>query len=212
MKDLAARVVKGIYPPLPKTYSQDFGRIIKKMLIVTPSKRATATELLESKEMTKQFTQTLANMGAIGADPTMGAGLLGTIQLPRNLRQLSKCLPTAKYNKKPVLKRTNSEPARLPSIQLQRDNLRNAVNKNLAPIQEERKVPGIPPQSRRGNSRNRRHRLDPSNKENRSALIQAGKHALPSARVQGSRPIDVYNRNKQYVGQPLQPSRYGRHN
>ena len=134
--------------------------------------------------------------------------------LPRNLKQLSRHLPQAQYNKKPVLKRTNSEPARLPSIQMQRDNLSNAVNRNLAPIQEERKI-GMPQSrrgdSRRGDSRNRRHRLDPSNKENRSALIQAGKHALPSARVQGSRPIDVYNRNKQYVGQPLQPSnRYGR--
>ena len=78
MKDLAARVVKGVYPPLPKTYSSDFAKVIKKMLIVTPSKRASATQLLECSELNKQFTQTIANIGG-AADPTQGAGLLGTI-------------------------------------------------------------------------------------------------------------------------------------
>jgi hypothetical protein len=57
-------------------------------------------------------------------------GLLGTIQLPRNLRQLDRRLPAANYAEKPVLKRTNSEPARLPSIQKARENLRSAVNKS----------------------------------------------------------------------------------
>lgn len=38
-------------------------------------------------------------------------------------------------------------------------------------------------------------------------------YALPSARVQPSRPIDVYKGGRKYVGQPLQPShRYPRHN
>ena len=38
-------------------------------------------------------------------------------------------------------------------------------------------------------------------------------YALPSARVQPSRPIDVYNKGRNYVKQPLQPTRgYARPN
>ena len=42
MKDLASRVVKGVYPPLPKIYSNEFSNVIKKMLVVSPAKRPSA--------------------------------------------------------------------------------------------------------------------------------------------------------------------------
>jgi NIMA (never in mitosis gene a)-related kinase len=114
MKDLCNKVIKGVYPPLPKTYSSGFSAMIKRMLQVSPSKRMSAAELLECREIQQQFTQTIQNL--TGADdPTQGSGLLGTIMLPRNLRQLSRHLPSPQYNK-PALKRSNSEPARLPSI------------------------------------------------------------------------------------------------
>jgi NIMA (never in mitosis gene a)-related kinase len=59
MKDLCNKVIKGVYPPLPKSYSKDFHAVIKRMLVVSPSKRPTAQEILESSEINRQFTQTI---------------------------------------------------------------------------------------------------------------------------------------------------------
>ena len=42
MKELASRVVKGVYPAMPKVYSNEFHSVIKKMLVVTPGKRPSA--------------------------------------------------------------------------------------------------------------------------------------------------------------------------
>jgi len=36
MKELANRVIKGVYPPLPSYYSTDFANVIKRMLVVNP--------------------------------------------------------------------------------------------------------------------------------------------------------------------------------
>ena len=86
MKDLASRVVKGVYPPLPKLYSAEFHSIIKKMLVVSPSKRPSAEDLLETIEVKSKFTETIHRIHLDVNDSSNG--LLGTIMLPRNLRQL----------------------------------------------------------------------------------------------------------------------------
>ncbi len=85
------------------------------------------------------------------------AGLLGTIQLPRNLRQLDARLPAPCYNsKKPALKRHNSEPARLPSIVKAEASMRNALDRHAkhVPMKEVSKGNDgkyvLPPRSRRG--------------------------------------------------------------
>jgi NIMA (never in mitosis gene a)-related kinase len=51
MKDLCNKVIKGVYPTLPKTYSKGFHTVIKKMLVVQPSKRPTADDCLSIPEM-----------------------------------------------------------------------------------------------------------------------------------------------------------------
>ncbi len=50
MKDLAGKVIRGIYPPLPKNFSSDYSKVIKKMLQVMPSKRPTPKDLLKMRE------------------------------------------------------------------------------------------------------------------------------------------------------------------
>ena len=96
MKDLANRVIKGVYPPLPSVYSQDFQNVIKRMLVVTPSKRPSPKEILDSYDVKAKFTETI---NKIHADLHLQepSGLLGTILLPRNLRQLDGRLPAPNY-------------------------------------------------------------------------------------------------------------------
>jgi hypothetical protein len=59
MKDLASRVVKGVYPALPKLYSVEFHNVIKKMLVVSPGKRPSAQDLLDTIEVKSKFTETI---------------------------------------------------------------------------------------------------------------------------------------------------------
>jgi NIMA (never in mitosis gene a)-related kinase len=84
MKDLAARIVKGVYPSMPKCYSNEFHNVIKKMLVVTPNKRPSAQELLDTLEVQAKFTETIHRLHVGVSDSSNG--LLGTIMLPRNLR------------------------------------------------------------------------------------------------------------------------------
>lgn len=115
------------------------------------------------------------------------------------------------------MKRNNSEPARLPTIQKQRENLRSAVQAAAPPRYgnrngyEEQKNPGkyYKPDT---SKQNYRKKYNPANedKENRSALIQAGKYALPSARGVPAKPMDVYSRNNPRYNNGAPSSRLSR--
>lgn len=83
MKDLASWVIKGVYPALPNYYSADFHNVIKWMLVVTPNKRPSTKEILDSYDVKAKFTETIHKIHADISEPT---GLLGTILLPWNLR------------------------------------------------------------------------------------------------------------------------------
>ena len=98
---------------------------------------------------------------------------------------------------KVAMKRMNSEPSRLPTIQKARESLRQVVNQ-AAPRHlprrrfEEEKKQYNPPQSNRGY--NPSYQRD-QNKENHSALMQAGKYAIPSSRRPSHQKIDLYAKN-----------------
>ncbi len=64
MKELANRVIKGVYPPLPSYYSTDFANVIKRMLVVNPQKRPSPKELLESYDVKAKFTETIHKIHA----------------------------------------------------------------------------------------------------------------------------------------------------
>lgn len=65
---------------MPKVYSNEFHSVIKKMLVVTPSKRPSAQELLDTIEVKAKFTETIHRIHLDIDDSSNG--LLGTIQLP----------------------------------------------------------------------------------------------------------------------------------
>mmetsp|Transcript_23878 Transcript_23878/g.42266 ORF Transcript_23878/g.42266 Transcript_23878/m.42266 type:complete len:341 (-) Transcript_23878:34-1056(-) len=114
MDELYRKVIRGVYPPLPNTYSEEFHSVIKCMLQVNPKMRPSAEQLLS--------TPSVINHGTSGGvEHEMPGGLLGTIALPRNITQLSNRLPAPNYERREVPSTRASEPAlkipRPPSIQ-----------------------------------------------------------------------------------------------
>ena len=177
-------------------YSGNFSKVIAKMLTVTPSKRPTASQILQFKEMSVNMTETVHKLSVHEEEKT--PHLLGTIQVPRNLRQLDKRLPGPNYNKR-ALKRMNSEQIRLPSIDKSRDNLRSAADEivhsnNIPQVKELRRqhseVPRRPGDSRRGNRYSRNENRYHS-KENR-VESRGGIYPLPSARGDQRQKLEKY--------------------
>ena len=90
MRGLYTKVLKGIYPSLPARYSNDLSTMIKIMLQVDPSKRPTTEDLLKLPLLRKRNIE--------NSDEVMESEhLLGTIKLPRNLKQLTDRLPKSQY-------------------------------------------------------------------------------------------------------------------
>ena len=86
----------GIYPKLPSSYSDDLAALIKALLQTSPKKRPSCAEILELsfvrrrvQDLRIQQDSQLASLGK--------AELLGTIQLPRNLKILHEKLPKPHY-------------------------------------------------------------------------------------------------------------------
>ena len=93
MKGLYRRVIQGNYDPLPTRYSQAFKDIIAKLLVVDPSKRLNAEQILNDKIVT-QFIDN--NELYKDNKDTIKQDLLKTILVPRNLKGIQ--LPKSKYD------------------------------------------------------------------------------------------------------------------
>lgn len=64
MKGLVLKILRGTYPAIPSTYSQDLKDLIADMLIKDPAKRPSMRKILEkeflSRRISKLLTTTLA--------------------------------------------------------------------------------------------------------------------------------------------------------
>lgn len=64
MKGLVLKILRGSYPAIPSTYSQDLKDLIADMLIKDPSKRPSMRKILEkeflSRRISKLLTTTIA--------------------------------------------------------------------------------------------------------------------------------------------------------
>ena len=91
---LKRSVLSGRYPQIGNKYSSDLQKVIAQMLTLIPRDRPSAADLLRSKEIKSRIH--LDNDTAI---PTHREekNLLGTIAVPRNMRQLSHALPKPCY-------------------------------------------------------------------------------------------------------------------
>eukprot|EP00347_Sterkiella_histriomuscorum_P005661 403355743 len=143
MNALCQKICKGIYPPIPATYSQDLVAMIKCLLLQNPSQRPTCAQILQMTGTQNHLSATLQRMESIIEESK--EGLIGTIKVPRNLGQITERLPKPQYNSNPVqLKRNSSEPGRIGQpLGAIRENLQSAKPSNaydglrgLAPIKE----------------------------------------------------------------------------
>lgn len=87
MDSLYWKVVKGVYTPLPETYSLDLGIMVRNLLQVNPTARPTSKRLL----------QHLIHSGRLQPTASPPAQLLRTIQFPKKLRDLRRAFPSPKY-------------------------------------------------------------------------------------------------------------------
>ena len=92
MEGLYKRVIRGVYPKLPKHFSKDMSMILKVMLRVNPSKRPTCSQILNtniiSSRLNTLFPDELNESENI---------LLQTIYIPKKMIHLTERLPKAKY-------------------------------------------------------------------------------------------------------------------
>lgn len=121
IKDLSAKVCRGVYPAVPAKYSKTLSNIVKKMLQVMPSQRITSFQLLALPEFELNIGKTCAKL----CPENMSKDLLETIIMPRKFRDLANRLPRAKYSRKGV-RRMNSEQFRLPSVHEDKSRLNSA--------------------------------------------------------------------------------------
>jgi NIMA (never in mitosis gene a)-related kinase len=92
MKSLFKKVTKGVFPPLPTCYSQDFSEVLSFFIIVDAKKRPSASQILKLNLVNKR-------VNVKEESESICAGLIGTIKLPSNISSISQYLPGSKYSK-----------------------------------------------------------------------------------------------------------------
>lgn len=93
---LKRSVLSGRFPSISSKYSSGLQRIIELMLSVNPRQRPSASDLLKHKEI---LTHLHLDEDGNAAPPSQreNQGLLKTINVPRNMRQLTDALPKPCY-------------------------------------------------------------------------------------------------------------------
>jgi hypothetical protein len=94
MSELRAKVATGRYPPLDAAhYSSHLKDMCAKMLVVDVENRASVADLLQLPEVKQRLSSLPGTQEAEQVAP-----VLGTIVVPKNLKQLPDHLPAASYD------------------------------------------------------------------------------------------------------------------
>jgi NIMA (never in mitosis gene a)-related kinase len=94
MDELYSRVIRGQYPPLPATYSEDLHNLVRSLLQVNPSLRPSVEQLTQMPLVIRHDISTRK------LEATIQGGLLGTIELPRNMSHLAGRFPAPRYERR----------------------------------------------------------------------------------------------------------------
>ena len=100
LKQLCLNVIKGHYLPVINYYSDDIRKIISRMLVVDPNKRATVDELLNSDILRKQIMKarkSIITNEIKNGQKSQKVNFMETIKLPRNFKEINSKLPKKKY-------------------------------------------------------------------------------------------------------------------
>ena len=102
MNGLFKRVLKGVYPKIPATYSPELNAMIKQLLQVESAIRPTCDQIMAMEQVKKRLGTTknlpMDNTG----DLYEQMNLLNTIKLPKNLANITKDLPKSNYISKRI--------------------------------------------------------------------------------------------------------------
>lgn len=98
------KVLKGVYPKIPKHFSEELGTIIKLMLSVSPKKRPSCSQLLDNEIIREQIDQLFPE--EFNDSESI---LLSTIRCPKNLLFLTDRLPKPRYHANILTKDSTSD-------------------------------------------------------------------------------------------------------
>lgn len=93
MEGLYKRVIRGVYPKLPKHFSNDLSMIIKVMLRVAPSKRPTSSQILNTNIISSRLNTLFPE--EVHENENV---LLQTIYIPKKMIHLTERLPKSTYD------------------------------------------------------------------------------------------------------------------
>lgn len=154
MEGLYRKVVRGQYPRIPAHYSQDLGDVIAALLQVHPRNRPSVDQLLQMPAMMRHTS------GLARDDSKHVSDLLSTIKLPKNVIDLSGCLPKPRYALPDEIREEQDafqdSPSQLPSHQSRRQQAAGELPPLPGPVSQQRRVPqsmergmdrGLPPSS-----------------------------------------------------------------
>ena len=102
LKNLCNNIQRGIYEPIMSFYSDDLRTIIAMMLKTNPNMRPTTSQILSSSiiiNKKKELKIGLSPQDLLNQYNEEQKGLIATIKMPRNLREINGNLPMNKYNK-----------------------------------------------------------------------------------------------------------------
>ena len=98
LKNLCFNIQRGIYEPIMSFYSDDLKKIIGLMLRTDPNMRPTTGQILKSKLIINKKKELKIEEDKIENEETQ-KGLIDTIKMPRNLKEINGNLPMNRYNK-----------------------------------------------------------------------------------------------------------------
>jgi NIMA (never in mitosis gene a)-related kinase len=151
MQSLYKKVIKGDYPPLPRTFSKELHSIVASLINVNPSNRPTCSQILALPSVSRHFDESFSQ-------PTENL-LLKTINFPQTNPKMFEILPKSKFeeSKTPEIPKNNFEDSKgnnksslnLPVMNKSRDSSvpvqrsfkeRECSEKSLQNIQRYRKM------------------------------------------------------------------------
>jgi hypothetical protein len=139
MRGLARAVMRGVYTPITSKYSSDLQEVVKKLLNVQPNSRPSVDEILRMPQVVGRMNLLPPDDGVPGTAAS-ASDLVGTIHVPRKLRDLTKALPTPRYEDEVKAPAPASAEYALPQV----PSATPAPAPAPAPAQQHRSPPGDP--------------------------------------------------------------------
>ena len=138
LRDLYRAIRTGYYIPIPKEYSNELKIVISWMLNTNPSKRKSAKEILESDIIQNRIKSGSGkDIIEIISKTKENYKLIGTIKMPRNMKDVNSVLPHERYKMEQndpfeTMKKTIHEKGLLNNYDrdLAERNKKNNLNKN----------------------------------------------------------------------------------